>query len=146
MIQEGLATVVVACGAYFFIYNYPDTAGFLSSTERSAIQARLAADSDSTHDERFTWDNVLRAFKDPKCWLYGLGFHTTSLPLYTYSLFLVSFQDVAFFRRLLPTDRLSSQVSSNPWATQLPMPSCSPFRHTPSPSSRHWPLPPSPSA
>lgn len=82
---------MVAVGAYFFIYNYPDTASFLSSQERSFIQARLAADSDSTHDERFTWANVLRAFKDPKCWLYGLGFHTTSLPLYTYSLFLVSF-------------------------------------------------------
>lgn len=91
ILQEGLATIVVAVGAYFFIYNYPDTAGFLSSEERSVIQARLAADSDSTHDERFTWGNVLRAFKDPKCWLYGLGFHTTSLPLYTYSLFLVSF-------------------------------------------------------
>lgn len=27
-------------------------------------------------------------FRDPKCWLYGLAFHTLSLPLYTLSLFL----------------------------------------------------------
>lgn len=30
----------------------------------------------------------MQAFRDPSCWLYGLGFHTMSLPLYTLSLFL----------------------------------------------------------
>ncbi|PSR82838.1 major facilitator superfamily domain-containing protein [Coniella lustricola] len=89
-IIEGLATIVIAAASYFFIYNYPDTASFLNDKERSFIQARLAADSDCTHDERFTWGNVLKAFKDPKCWLYGLAFHTMSLPLYTLSLFMPS--------------------------------------------------------
>lgn len=83
-------TIVVAAAAYFFIHNYPNTATFLSDNERAVIQARLAADSDCTHDERFTWGNVGRALKDPKCWLYGFAFHTMSLPLYTFSLFLVS--------------------------------------------------------
>lgn len=81
---------MVAIGAYFFIYNYPDTASFLTDKERTVIQARLSADSDCTRDERFTWGNVAKAIKDPKCWLYGLAFHTMSLPLYTFSLFLVS--------------------------------------------------------
>ncbi|KAF3767030.1 MFS general substrate transporter [Cryphonectria parasitica EP155] len=89
-IIEGLVTIVIAATSYFFIYNYPDTAGFLSDSERTAIQARLAADSDCTHEERFTWANVMRAVKDPKCWLYGFAFHTMSLPLYTLSLFLPS--------------------------------------------------------
>lgn len=89
-ILEGLATIVVAVGAYFFIYNYPDTAEFLSDKERKFIRNRLSSDSDATHDETFTWANALKAFKDPKCWLYGMAFHTTSLPLYTFSLFLVS--------------------------------------------------------
>lgn len=31
-----------------------------------------------------------KALYDHKCWLYGLAFHTMSLPLYTLSLFLVS--------------------------------------------------------
>ncbi|KAK1835689.1 major facilitator superfamily domain-containing protein [Podospora conica] len=87
-ILEGLATIVVAVAAYFFIYNYPDTAEFLSDKERKFIRDRLSSDSDATHDEAFTWPNALKAFKDPKCWLYGLAFHTTSLPLYTFSLFL----------------------------------------------------------
>lgn len=88
-LQEGIATVVVALAAYWFIYNYPDTAEFLSDKERVFIRSRLAADSDATRDERFTWGNVARALRDPKCWLYGLSFHTMSLPLYTFSLFLV---------------------------------------------------------
>jgi len=48
----------------------------------------LKADSDATNDEKFSWDGVWIACKDPKIWLYGLGFHTMSLPLYTLSLFL----------------------------------------------------------
>ncbi|OAA68715.1 Major facilitator superfamily domain, general substrate transporter [Niveomyces insectorum RCEF 264] len=87
-ILEGLFTIVVAAAAYLFIYNYPATAGFLSEDERAYIQNRLAADSDATHDEAFSWHNVSEALGDPKCWLYGLSFHTMSLPLYTYSLFI----------------------------------------------------------
>lgn len=87
-ILEGILTVVVAAAAYGFIHNYPDTSKFLTEDERKFIHQRLAADSDSTHDERFNWGAVVEALKDPSCWLYGLGFHTMSLPLYTLSLFL----------------------------------------------------------
>ncbi|KAL2140004.1 hypothetical protein VTI28DRAFT_4398 [Corynascus sepedonium] len=87
-ILEGIATVLVAFAAYWFIHDYPETAGFLSDKERKFILHRLSSDSDATRDERFTWDNVAKALLDPKCWLYGLSFHTMSLPLYTFSLFL----------------------------------------------------------
>ncbi|KAK4038879.1 major facilitator superfamily domain-containing protein [Parachaetomium inaequale] len=87
-ILEGIATVVVAVAAYWFIHNYPETAEFLSDKERSFIRSRLSSDSDATHDERFTWNNVAKALRDPKSWLYGLSFHGMSLPLYTFSLFL----------------------------------------------------------
>ena len=89
-ILEGILTVLVSMAAYAFIANYPATAGFLSEQERSQVQHRLKGDNDATRDEAFAWRNVSRAIKDPKCWLYGLGFHTMSLPLYTLSLFLVS--------------------------------------------------------
>ncbi|KAF1988760.1 MFS general substrate transporter [Aulographum hederae CBS 113979] len=89
-ILEGLLTIVVAFAAYFFISNYPNTTKWLSDDERSFIHERLKADSDATRDEHFTWQNVFTAFRDPKCWLYGLSFHTMSLPLYTLSLFLPS--------------------------------------------------------
>jgi cyanate permease len=82
--------VVVAIAAYFFIHNYPATARFLTDNERDFIQRRLAADSDATRDEAFTWANVSKAFFDIKVYLYCFGFHTMSLPLYTLSLFLPS--------------------------------------------------------
>lgn len=88
-IQEGIATVIVATIAYYFIENYPDTAKFLTKPERELIQTRLAADCDAMIKEEFTWTAVLEAIRDPNCWLYSLGFHTMSLPLYTLSLFLV---------------------------------------------------------
>lgn len=95
--QEGIATVIVATGAYWFVHNYPDTSKFLNEDERKFIQQRLAADCDATHQEEFSWAGVREALQDPKCWLYGLGFHTLSLPLYTLSLFLVSENKVLLF-------------------------------------------------
>lgn len=82
-------TVVVSATAYFWIYNYPATAEFLSKEEREFIQFRLKNDNDAIRTEPFSWSAVVKAFKDPKVWLYGLAFHTMSLPLYTLSLFLV---------------------------------------------------------
>ena len=89
-ILEGILTTLVGCLAFLFITNYPKTASFLKPSERSFIQKRLAADSDSAEDEGFTWANVRSALSDPKCWLYCFGFHFMSLPLYTLSLFLPS--------------------------------------------------------
>ena len=87
-ILEGILTVLVSLVAYFFVANYPSTAKFLSEKERDYIHTRLVSNSDATRNETFTWTNVLFAIRDPKVWLYGLGFHTMSLPLYTLSLFL----------------------------------------------------------
>ena len=87
-ILEGLLTILVSLAAYFFIFNYPATASFLTESERSRIYVRLKASNDATRDEAFSWKNVRQALSDPKVWLYCLGFHTMSLPLYTLSLFL----------------------------------------------------------
>lgn len=84
-------TCVVAVAAYWFVPNWPAKANFVTEDERAFINARLKADSDATQHEGFTWGNVLSAIKDPKVWLYNAVFHTLSLPLYTLSLFLVSF-------------------------------------------------------
>jgi len=87
-ILEGLLTIIIAVAAYWFISNYPDTVSWLSKEERAFIQNRLRVDSDNTNDEQFRWADVWIACKDIKVWLYGLAFHTMSLPLYTLSLFL----------------------------------------------------------
>ncbi|KAK5259028.1 hypothetical protein LTR40_006741, partial [Exophiala xenobiotica] len=67
-ILEGLLTVVVSAISYFFIHNYPNTARFLTDTERDFIQKRLKDDSDATQDEKFNWNNVRKAFTDIKCY------------------------------------------------------------------------------
>ncbi|KAL8677367.1 MAG: hypothetical protein Q9186_006202 [Xanthomendoza sp. 1 TL-2023] len=87
-ILEGLLTILVSLAAYFFIFNYPATASFLTHDERARVHSRLKASNDATNDEAFSWKNVSLAVKDPKVWLYCAGFHTMSLPLYTLSLFL----------------------------------------------------------
>jgi MFS family permease len=89
-ILEGLLTVVISIASYFFISNYPRTAKFITEKERAFIEHRLATDTDATRNEPFSWTNVILALKDPKVYLYCLGFHTMSLPLYTLSLFLPS--------------------------------------------------------
>ncbi|PIL30331.1 MFS general substrate transporter [Ganoderma sinense ZZ0214-1] len=87
-IIEGLLTVIVSLLAYRFISNYPDTAAFLTPSERTHVHARLAASTDAARPEPFAWPAVARALADPTSWLYCLAFHTLSLPLYTFSLFL----------------------------------------------------------
>ena len=86
--QEGLLTVVVAIAAYFFIYNYPATAKFLTPEEREYTLERLSKDTDAARNEKFAWNGVRQALKDPKIYLYGLCYHTMSLPFYTLSFFL----------------------------------------------------------
>ena len=87
-IIEGLLTCVIAVAGYWFVVDWPTKAKFLSANEKAYVTARLKADSDATNDEAFLWSEVLKALKDPKVWLYCLGYHTLSLPLYTLSLFL----------------------------------------------------------
>ncbi|KAF7542556.1 hypothetical protein G7046_g10148 [Stylonectria norvegica] len=70
--------------------NHPDISKSLSKAEREYIHVRLAADSDATEKEHFSWASVGQPLRDHHWWLYGWGFHTTSLPLYPLSLSLVS--------------------------------------------------------
>ena len=81
-------TVVISILAYFFIYNYPATAGFLTPKERQYVAERLEHDSDAAQNEEFTWTGVLQALKDPKVYLYGLCYHTMNLPVTTLNIFL----------------------------------------------------------
>ena len=81
-------TVVVSVAAYFFVYNYPATAGFLTPEEREHVLSRLRSDNDASREEKFTWNGVRLALKDPKIYLYGICFHTICMPGYTLSLFL----------------------------------------------------------
>ena len=85
-IIEGILTVVVAVFAFFALYDFPETAGFLTQEERDFIAFRLkyqgqgkphtAEDSDGSSPhvqvaqaEEFAWKYVWQAVSDWQIWV-----------------------------------------------------------------------------
>lgn len=50
-ILEGLATVFVGAFCWWMVFDWPDTAGFLTPDERLRVRRRLAADNQSSAAE-----------------------------------------------------------------------------------------------
>lgn len=79
-ILEGLVTVVVAIVSYFLLYDFPETAGFLTEEERAFVvyrlryQGQVASTTTTTAEgpasakvaqsEEFQWKYVWQAFTD----------------------------------------------------------------------------------
>ncbi|KAG8214045.1 DNA topoisomerase [Butyriboletus roseoflavus] len=83
---EGLVTVIVAFGAFFFMHDYPETASFLTETERRNIIELLKNDSQNlaTH---YDFEFVLQALKDYKTYIQ-IGIYIGLLvPVYAIALF-----------------------------------------------------------
>ncbi|AOW07824.1 major facilitator superfamily domain-containing protein [Yarrowia lipolytica] len=94
-ILEGIATVVVGFIAYFTLYDYPETAKFLTEDERQYIMYRIKFDGqssssavaqDDSMNSKYLWD----AFKDIQTWLHLGLFWGIICPLYSISFFLPS--------------------------------------------------------
>ncbi|KAI0160235.1 MFS general substrate transporter [Xylariaceae sp. FL1272] len=99
-ILEGLATVVVACAAFFLLYDFPETATFLTEEERTFVIFRLKfqGQSEEIKEERqhirvaeaedFQWKYVRDAFTDWQVWVNVIVYWGIVCPLYGISLFL----------------------------------------------------------
>ncbi|KND86188.1 putative transporter [Tolypocladium ophioglossoides CBS 100239] len=107
-ILEGIATVLIAVMAFFVIYDFPETAGFLTEEEREFVirrlkyQGQIAPGADPTsesggtthHDvqvgqaEEFQWKYVRQAFTDWQVWVNVFLYWGIVCPLYGISLFL----------------------------------------------------------
>ena len=96
-ILEGILTVVVAVVSYFFVYDYPETAHFLSNEERAFVVFRLKydgqdADIDASQrvaqSDEFSWKYVKMAFTDWQIWVNIVVYWGYVCPLYGISLFL----------------------------------------------------------
>jgi MFS transporter, ACS family, DAL5 transporter family protein len=87
-IVEGLLTIVASFIAYFIVPTWPQTAAFLTDSERARLLSRLRRDADSADSEPFNWRGVRQALSDPLAYLYGLLFHGSAFALYSISLFL----------------------------------------------------------
>ncbi|KAF2631609.1 MFS general substrate transporter [Macroventuria anomochaeta] len=98
-ILEGILTVVVATLAYFTLYDFPETASFLTEEERAFIVFRLKYQGASNEtvngirvaqDDTFQWKFVKSAFLDWQIWTSIWVYWGIVCPLYGISLFLPS--------------------------------------------------------
>ncbi|KAI1356299.1 major facilitator superfamily domain-containing protein [Xylaria sp. FL0043] len=97
-ILEGIATVVIAFTAFFLLYDFPETATFLTEEERAFVIFRLkyqgqSEDKDEgalrvSQAEEFEWKYVWAAFKDWQIWVNIFVYWGIVCPLYGVSLFL----------------------------------------------------------
>ncbi|KAH7375583.1 major facilitator superfamily domain-containing protein [Plectosphaerella cucumerina] len=101
-ILEGIVTVLVAIWAFWALYDFPETAGFLSHEEKVFIVWRLKYQSLSRgaktetdrpqravpEAEEFRWSYVWDAFKDWQIWVNIFVYWGIVCPLYGISLFL----------------------------------------------------------
>jgi len=74
-ILEGIATVLIAISAYFVLYDFPDTASFLTIEERAWVVHRLKYQGSKgsgqmvAESEHFDWAHVKAAFSDWQIWV-----------------------------------------------------------------------------
>ncbi|KAI3342724.1 major facilitator superfamily domain-containing protein [Ustulina deusta] len=99
-ILEGIATVVVAVAAFFLLYDFPETATFLTEEERAFVIFRLKNQGNTEDEdegsvrvfeaEEFEWKYVWAALKDWQIWVNIFVYWGIVCPLYGISLFLPS--------------------------------------------------------
>lgn len=86
---EGILTVIVAICSFFFMHDYPETATFLTTSERDRLIHLLKNDSNglATHfDIKFFW----QAVKDYKTYLQICVYMGVLIPVYAVALFTPS--------------------------------------------------------
>ncbi|EEU41890.1 uncharacterized protein NECHADRAFT_64202 [Fusarium vanettenii 77-13-4] len=100
-ILEGIVTVIVAICAFWALYDFPETAKFLTEEERAFVVFRLkyqgqrqaTSEEEGTHTQvaqadEFRWEYVWSAFKDWQIWVNIFVYWGIVCPLYGISLFL----------------------------------------------------------
>ncbi|KAK5136105.1 hypothetical protein LTR08_004155 [Meristemomyces frigidus] len=96
-ILEGILTVIVAFIALFTLFDYPETATFLTAEERAFVAYRLKHDGQDDgidagvrvlQNDRMDWKTVRSAFADWQIWVNIVVYWGYVCPLYGLSLFL----------------------------------------------------------
>ena len=108
-ILEGIVTVLVAISAFFLLYDFPETAGFLTEEERAFVVHRLKyqgqVEGDGTAQvaqaEEFQWAYVLQAFRDWQIWVSIIVYWGVSIAVFSVCMCL----DLTWFTDCLPSLR-----------------------------------------
>ncbi|KZT66421.1 MFS general substrate transporter [Daedalea quercina L-15889] len=84
---EGLLTVVVSVLSFFFMYDDPETASFLTTEEREWLLSTLKEDTAGS-SKSFQWKFLTHALTDPYTYLYMFLYFFIALSAYSFALFL----------------------------------------------------------
>lgn len=87
-IIEGLATIFVGVFCWWMVFDWPETARFLSEDDRIRVQCRLIMDRQGRTAEDFDKRHIYEALKDWKTYVYMIIYMGCLVPLYAFSLFL----------------------------------------------------------
>ncbi|KAI0356827.1 MFS general substrate transporter [Trametes cingulata] len=108
-IIEGLIGVVIAFTAFFVLYDFPDTASFLTPQERSYVVNRLKYDNSSVgEEEHFEWRQLWETVFDWRVLVCCLINMSVIAPVFGITLFLPSIINGFGF------DTVTSQLLSIP--------------------------------
>lgn len=87
-ILEGIVTVIAGVASWWMVFDWPDTARFLSPDERFRVQRRLAADNQTHTSEEYDKRHIKAALTDWRTYAYAVVWMGNLCPLYSFSLFL----------------------------------------------------------
>jgi MFS family permease len=85
---EGLPSIALGFAAYRLLPNFPDTAPFLTKSEREIAVSRLGAHAPSVNDPHFDLHQFKLALKDPALGVFCLGYWCLMSPVHSMSMFL----------------------------------------------------------
>ena len=86
---QGILTVLVGIAGFWLVYDFPDTASFLTEEERVLVIARLQGDDQfSAAGEAFSMKYFWDSARDFKTWIGMAMFAAAAAPLYAFSLFI----------------------------------------------------------
>ncbi|KIX01073.1 uncharacterized protein Z518_10139 [Rhinocladiella mackenziei CBS 650.93] len=89
MIIEGLPSIVLGVAAYWWLADDPETAYYLSQPERDLMVIRKRRQIGHTTSADFMHkEDVIKAFKDWRVWMFCFGQFGVDTMLYGYSTFL----------------------------------------------------------
>ncbi|GAB7353472.1 hypothetical protein MBLNU459_g3928t2 [Dothideomycetes sp. NU459] len=87
---EGLLTIAVVPLFFFGFPREPRTAWFLSEEEKRMMNIRYEQNKHWGIDEKFTWVEVVKVFKDPKWYAFWIFQFSVDVSLYGFTTFLPS--------------------------------------------------------
>ena len=87
-IIQGVLTIAIGLLGYLLITDFPDKAKFLSTEERKIVITRIERDRHDSVPDKLTMKKFITYITDPKLWLFGYFFGSTTLGSYSLAYFL----------------------------------------------------------